>query len=284
MSRARTAASPPPSHRRRKRRDAPRQFTWWLVSGRAGFIGGLVVQLLQRSEGMCEKRLIGLALVLLAAVVVAASSRLHGAAEAAVELVGAVIQQHPGWGVAAFVVLAALSAMLAFFSSVVVVPIAAHQWGDVATVALLWVGWLLGGASAYAIGRFLGARVVRRLVSPVHIRYYEDRMNAHAPFWMILLLQLAVPSEIPGYVLGSMRCRFSTYFLALALAEFPFALGAVFLSSGFLGRQYWTMLAVGVTGIGFLAWAIRRLHRELGDTPRAAEAGRSTAAAPVSTR
>jgi uncharacterized membrane protein YdjX (TVP38/TMEM64 family) len=230
-----------------------------------------------------QERLVGLALVLLAAVVVAASSRLHGAAEAAVEFVGAIIQQHPGWGVFAFVMLAALSAMLAFFSSVVVVPVAAHQWGQVATVVLLWVGWLLGGVTAYAIGRLLGSRVARQLVDPGRVKYYEDRLTAHAPFWMILLLQLAVPSEIPGYVLGSVKYRFSAYFLALALAEFPFAIGAVFLSSGFLGRHYWMMLVVGIAGIGVLAWAIRRLHRELEEKPRAAP-GKPHAAAAVSTR
>jgi uncharacterized membrane protein YdjX (TVP38/TMEM64 family) len=231
-----------------------------------------MVQVLQRSERVRTKtargrirqrRLVGLALLLLAAVVVAASSRLHGAAEAAVELVGAVIQQHPAWGVFAFVMLAALSAMLAFFSSVVVVPVAAHHWGQGTTVALLWVGWLAGGAASYAIGRFLGSRVARLLVSAGHITYYEDRLSTRAPFWMILLLQLAVPSEIPGYVLGSLRYRFLAYFLALALAELPFAIGAVVLSSGFLDRRYGVMALVGVAGLGILAWAIRRLRREL---------------------
>ena len=82
---------------------------------------------------------------------------------------------------------------------------------------------------------------------------------------MILLLQLAVPSEIPGYVLGSLRYRFPAYFLALALAEF---LAAVFRSSDF--AQYWMMAVVGVVGIAFLAWAIRRLHRELEGKPASA--------------
>jgi uncharacterized membrane protein YdjX (TVP38/TMEM64 family) len=250
-------------------------------------LGNRLVQLLQRSERMRSKeagtpmvrrnRLVGLALVLLAAVVVAASGRLHGMAQTAVELVGAIIQQHPRWGVFAFVMLAALSAMLAFFSSVVVVPVASHQWGPVATVALLWVGWLLGGTMAYAIGRFLGSRVVRQVVSARRVKYYGDRLTAHAPFWMILLFQFAVPSEIPGYVLGSVKYGFPAYFLALALAELPFAIGAVFLSSGFLARQYWTMLVVGIAGIGFLAWAIRRLHRELEEKPRAAPGTPSTA-------
>jgi uncharacterized membrane protein YdjX (TVP38/TMEM64 family) len=125
--------------------------------------------------------------------------------------------------------------------------------------------------------------VARQLVDPGRVKYYEDRLTAHAPFWMILLLQLAIPSEIPGYVLGSVKYRFSAYFLALALAEFPFAIGAVFLSSGFLGRHYWMMLVVGIAGIGVLAWAIRRLHRELEEKPRAAP-GKPHAAAAVSTR
>jgi uncharacterized membrane protein YdjX (TVP38/TMEM64 family) len=231
----------------------------------------LVVHRLQRSETMLrQKRLVGLAVVLLVAIAIAASSRLHGTAEVAVEAVGGLIEQHPGWGLFAFVALAALSAMLAFFSSVVVVPVAAHHWGQGTTVALLWVGWLAGGAASYAIGRFLGSRVARLLVSAGHITYYEDRLSTRAPFWMILLLQLAVPSEIPGYVLGSLRYRFPIYFLALALAELPFALAAVFLSSEFLERQYWTMAVVGVAGIAFLAWAIRRLHRELEGKPASA--------------
>lgn len=251
-----------------------------------------MVRPLHRSERMRRERggklkvrhgrAIGLALVLAVAIVVAGSSRLHGVVEAAVELVGAVIQQHPGWGLFAFVTLAALSAMLAFFSSMVVVPVAAHHWGEVTTVALLWVGWLAGGAAAYALGRLLGSRVARHVVSDGRVKYYADRLTARAPFWMILLLQVALPSEIPGYVLGSLKYRFPAYFLALALAELPFAIGAVFLGSGFLNRQYWMMVVVGLAGIGFLAWAVRRLHLELEEKPRRPAGGKTSPAAAIS--
>jgi uncharacterized membrane protein YdjX (TVP38/TMEM64 family) len=222
-----------------------------------------------------QKRLVGLALVLLAAVVVAASSQLHGPAENAVEFVVSIIRNYPGWGVFAFLTLAALSAMLSFFSSVLIIPVATHQWGQVNTVALLWVGWLAGGATTYAIGRFLGSRLARLLVSNKRVKYYEARLTARAPFWIVVLLQLAVPSEIPGYVLGSLKYRFPVYLLALALGEFPFAVGAVFLSSEFLSRRYWMVAAVGIAGIGFLAWAISRLHRELeGKAPATRRRGR----------
>jgi uncharacterized membrane protein YdjX (TVP38/TMEM64 family) len=213
--------------------------------------------------GLSQKQLVGSALLLLVAIVVAASGPLHGAAEGAIGLVEGMIGQHPGWGAFAFLTLAALSAMLAFFSIVALIPVATHHWGQATTVALLWVGWLAGGAMAYGVGRFLGSRVARALVSAPRIEYLEERLTARAPFWMIVLLQLAVPSEIPGYVLGSLRYRFPAYFLALALAELPFAVGAVALSSGFLDRRYGMMVLVGAVGLGALAWAIRRLRREL---------------------
>jgi uncharacterized membrane protein YdjX (TVP38/TMEM64 family) len=101
---------------------------------------------------------------------------------------------------------------------------------------------------------------------------------------MIVLLQLAVPSEIPGYVLGSLRYRFPRYLLALALAELPFAIGAVVLSTGFLERQYWLMALVGAIGLGALAWAMRRLHRELGTKPRPVAGKKAGRAVATSTR
>jgi uncharacterized membrane protein YdjX (TVP38/TMEM64 family) len=66
-----------------------------------------------------------------------------------------------------------------------------------------------------------------------------------------------------GWRAGGARYCFLAYFLALALAELPFAVGAVVLSSGFLDRRYGVMALVGAAGLGILAWAIRQLRREL---------------------
>jgi len=37
----------------------------------------------------------------------------------------------------------------------------------------------------------------------------------------------------------------------------------VILGSGFLNRQYWLMVGVGLVGIGVVSLAIRALHRKL---------------------
>ena len=81
----------------------------------------------------------------------AASSGLHGVVEHAFEAAGGRLGRHPVAGVLAFTGLAAMSAMFAFFSSAVVVPVGVQNWGGLLTGVLLWVGWLIGGATSYAI-------------------------------------------------------------------------------------------------------------------------------------
>lgn len=209
------------------------------------------------------RRLAPLALLIVVAIVVASSAPLHRLTEGAVTALAGLIERHPRWGVLAFVGLAALSAMLAFFSSVVIVPVAVHHWGATITVMLLWIGWLAGGIGGYAIGRYAGGPAVRRLVSPARVRHFEEHFTARAPIWLVFLFQLALQSEIPAYVLGIARYPLLKYLLALGAAELPIAIAAVMLGRGFLNRQYWLMLGVGVAGIAVVSLAIRALHRRL---------------------
>jgi len=209
------------------------------------------------------RRLAPLALLIVVAIVVASSGRLHQLSEAAVTALAGLIERHPGWGVLAFVGLAALSAMLAFFSSVVMVPVAVHHWGATMTVLLLWISWLAGGVGGYALGRYLGGPAVRRLAGAARVQHFEEHFTARAPIWLVFLFQLALQSEIPAYVLGMARYPLLKYLLALGAAELPIAIAAVLLGSGFLNRQYWLMLGVGVAGIAVVGLAVRALHRRL---------------------
>jgi uncharacterized membrane protein YdjX (TVP38/TMEM64 family) len=214
-----------------------------------------------------ERRVLVMAAALAGVLLIAASASLHGVVERMFEAVGDLLGRHPVAGTLAFTGLAALSAMLAFFSSAVVVPVGVQHWGALLTGVLLWLGWLLGGAISYAIGRFFGARVMGLLVSPARIRYYQDRVGQLASFGTLLLFQSAVPSEVPGYVLGTVRGPFLKDLAVQALAELPYAVGAVLLGEGFLRRQYSLMVVLGLLGIGAFGWAAGRLHRRIGGGP-----------------
>jgi uncharacterized membrane protein YdjX (TVP38/TMEM64 family) len=204
-----------------------------------------------------RRRLALLFLLVLILTGIAATRPLHRAIVAIIATAEPVIQQHAVAGAVVFVVLSAISAIVVFFSTAVVTPVAVEAFGPLTTLALLWLGWILGGVTAYFIGRCLGHRVASWFVDPVRLRDYERRAKRLSSFRHVLLFQLAVPSEIPGYVLGLAGCRFRTFVIAMALGELPFAIGAVYLGESFLERNYVLLLSIGIAGIVF-SWIMFR--------------------------
>ena len=182
------------------------------------------------------------------------------------------VTNHPIRGAILFVLYAALGAMLAFVSSSVLVPVAIYAWGEEMAFLLLWIGWLVGGMASYGIGRFLGRWMLRGLTPASQIATYERRIGAKAGFTLVFLFQLALPSEIPGYVLGLLRYPFARYLLILALAELPYAVGVTFLGGALMNGQIIRFTLVALGGIALLAYALRYLHRllELSDQQGAA--------------
>ena len=164
-------------------------------------------------------------------------------------------------GLALFALLSAISAIAFFFSSAVLVPVATHTWGRPATILLLWASWLVGAVVSYLIGRHPGRRLAKWLVPERRLDRYERAISSRSNFRLVLLFQLAVPSEVPGYVLGAVRYHFGKYLAARAVAEAPFAVGAVLLGDTFVNRQYGLLAAVAATGLLISAVALYLLHK-----------------------
>lgn len=212
-----------------------------------------------------QRHVVIVGLLIVFAGLLAASDTLHGRAEEIFIWIEGVISNAPALGMALFVLLAMFSAMVAFFSSAVFAPAAIYAWGNVSTFALLWLGWLLGGILSFCIGRYLGRPVVSMLVDEQKIAGWERELGTRARFIHILLFQLAVPSEIPGYVLGILRFRFLLYLAALAITELPYAVATVYLGESFLEGNSTVFILPGVAVIVlgvFLPRLIRKLeHR-----------------------
>jgi uncharacterized membrane protein YdjX (TVP38/TMEM64 family) len=198
-----------------------------------------------------------------AAIVVVYADPAYRALASLLDWAGPVIRAHPVAGIALFVVLSALSAMLAFFSSAALVPAAIVAWGSAWTALLLWAGWWLGGTLAYATGRALGrplwqARRVARVVDG-----YRARLQSRPGIGLIVLLQLALPSEVPGYLCGLLGVPLRTYAIALALAELPFAAGTVLLGDGLVRRNGPLLVGVAVIGGALMLAASALLRRRM---------------------
>ena len=209
------------------------------------------------------RRALALLLVFALLAALLSSDTLYALLQRSLAAVEPSIAAHPVWGGVIFVLLSALSAMLAFFTSAVLVPAAVIGWGKAVTVALLWLGWFLGGLCAYGIGRSLGRPLLGARGWEKVSGFYQRRLSAHVGLPVVLLLQLALPSEIPGYLCGLLRVRLRIYATALALAELPYAIGTVWVGESILQRQGGWLIGLGVLAAIVSGYALYLLHKAL---------------------
>jgi uncharacterized membrane protein YdjX (TVP38/TMEM64 family) len=219
------------------------------------------------------RRVLLLSLAVLALVLTASADSLHAVMLSLTNRAMPLMQSHAVWGAVAFVLLSALSAMLAFFSSAVLVPVAVQLWGTWGTIGLLWLGWIVGGILAYALARLAGRPLVARLVKDELLARYAARVSEQMPLGLVILLQLGLPSELPGYLLGLARYSPLRYLLALGIAELPWAVVTVLLGTSLIARRVPVLIALGVVAAALSGFAVVALHRRL----RAADAARSRA-------
>jgi len=193
------------------------------------------------------------------AALLAYSEEIHRQVVTVIALAEPVIATSPVFGAVIFVVLAALSAMLVFFSGLLLVPIGIDAWGPLVCFLLLWGGWFLGGVITYSIGRRFGRPAVLRMLSEEKMARYENRIPQASSFAAALLTQLVLPSDISGYFFGLLGYRARVYFGSLALAELPYALGTVYLGTAFMERQY--VLLLSTAALGLLVFGVVWLRR-----------------------
>ena len=92
---------------------------------------------------------------------------------------------------------------------------------------------------------------------------YGDRISKEAPFGLILLFQVGLPSEILGYVLGLLRYSFAKHVTVLGLAELPYAIGTVCLGVNFLERRTFLLVILGSAVAALNLLAFRLLQKRL---------------------
>ena len=209
-----------------------------------------------------QRRFIVVGTLIIVAGLIAASDSLRQETEAIIFWTERMISEAPLLGMLVFVFLAMLSAMVAFFSSALLAPIAVYAWGKAACLALLWCGWFLGGVVSFAIGRYFGRSVVSMIIGEGKLTSWENQVGERTRFVHILLFQAVVPSEIPGYLLGMLRYRFLFYLTALGITEVPYAIATVYLGESFLRGNSTVFILVGI-GIIAVAVFLFQIHRRL---------------------
>jgi uncharacterized membrane protein YdjX (TVP38/TMEM64 family) len=151
-----------------------------------------------------------------------------------------------------FIIFSALSAMFAPLSSTPLVPGAILIWGKVDTFLFLYFGWMIGHILSYTLARLALFPLVKKLTDFKKINYFKEQLSKKLEFMLVLFFWLASPSEIPGYVLGTLRYPFWKYIAAAMIAEFPFALISIYASEAFLAKNMALFTAIVFFGFFIL--------------------------------
>jgi len=203
--------------------------------------------------------------VLLAATIVAVvavlwlSAALHAAVVDALEFSKDYAERHPLASRAAFVALAAGSALLFLFSSLALVPIAVHAWGQFETLAWLATGWFIGGNIAYFIGRRFGRRAAEVFVDASALDRYGRLLSSRLSIVEVTLIKLALPSEVTSLALGIIRYPWPKLMFVLPASELPFAVWTIYLSAAFIEDRRLVFVLVLLAGLAAVGIAARRL-------------------------
>ena len=167
-------------------------------------------------------------------------------------------------GSVVFFLLSAISAMLAFASSMLLVPPANEVWGKPVTFLLLWGGWTAGAIGAYFIGYFARPLLHRLVAEARRWRSISNIASKRMKVWAAMLVCLAVPSEIPGYVFGGLHYPFWKFLAAISVAEAIYALGVIIAGESLLEAKPGALVAtIGIlvvvaVGAGMLLRAQRK--------------------------
>ena len=137
-------------------------------------------------------------------------------------------------------------------------------WGPGLTLLILLLGWLLGGAATYLAGFYGINPVLRKFIDMEgRIAHYQKKLSRRAEFWLVMLFRLAMPAEIPGYVLGSIRYNFAWYFIATLISEIVFAVATIYGSVAIIEKQTGTLVILGLFMLAFFAGTFYLFSREM---------------------
>jgi len=200
--------------------------------------------------------------VLIVVLIISFSSGIRDVITSAIEFLGSIAASRPVLGMATYVGISAFAAVLSFFSSAPLIPIALVAWGPIATVILTLSGWILGGVISYTLAYYFGQPLVKKIISKEKYTHYSEFLLQKISFNLIVLFRLAVPSEIGGILLGVIRYPFGKYLLATLISELPFAIVLTYAGDAFIKQKFGSVaiyivaITIAVAVFGYL------LHRE----------------------
>lgn len=136
------------------------------------------------------------------------------------------LQGHAAVGVVLYVASSAFAVVMPLATNLPLVPMATLAWGTGWAAAWLLVGWVIGSALSFALGRHARGWILRRFPS---MQRHADIDRLIHPRWRLaslVSLRMTFPVDVLSYALGlfSRSTSMGEVVLSTAIGAAPFAL------------------------------------------------------------
>ncbi len=167
---------------------------------------------------------------------------------------------HALLGAVLFVASTALAVVLPLFSNLALAPFAVQLWGPWSTAALLLLGWVLGAALAFGLGRTLGVPLLRLFPGVTRYAQIDRLLHPRHPLLSLIALRMTFPVDILSIVLGlfSSKTTAAANALSTAIGGAPFALLFAYIPALPLA---WQVALFVLCALAFAAYAFLATRR-----------------------
>lgn len=170
------------------------------------------------------------------------------------------VQQFGAWGPAALILGMLVQAVIPLLPATADVMIASLAYGPYIGFAIVYTGTLLGAVLGYAVGRWAGSRLVRRLTGQ-RLAQQAERFARERGWQAVLLVRLmpALKAEVMNLVAGAVSVPFWPFLLASALGALPATALVVWLAAT-PKRLLWGVLlfSLGTLLVALVRWWLGR--------------------------
>lgn len=129
-------------------------------------------------------------------------------------------------------------------------------YGSTLGALYAWIGNVLGSIIAFWIARFLGERVVHKLLPKVHFEMFNKFIEKNSVLlWLVYIVPI-FPIDLLSFAIGFSKKKFKSFGMLITLAFIPHVLLLSFLGDLFTGAGILVKVGIGVGILSIFAVAM----------------------------
>ncbi len=146
-------------------------------------------------------------------------------------------------GMFLFVVIVALSIIIAPVSSVPLFPLASALWGWIIAALLGTLGWTIGAVVAFLLARRYGINLVKKVLPLDKIYKFEKKIPEKNLFFTVVFLRMVTPIDGVSYLFGLFnKMSLKSFTIATIIGLIPFSFAIAYVGSISIYYQAFVLL------------------------------------------